>query len=103
MRDRDATPRNRQVPSPPSRGPVLQAASTSKRFGGAVALREVDFDLNPGEIHAPMGKNGAGESTLMKILSGVYTEYEGAVSVDGEIRRFAGVRDAEAAGTTTPC
>ncbi len=98
MRDHDATPLNRQVPLPPSRGSVLEAISVSKRFGGVVALREVDFDLTSGEIHALMGENGAGKSTLMKILSGVYTDYEGAVSVDGETRRFAGVRDAEAAG-----
>jgi ribose transport system ATP-binding protein len=98
MRDRDATPLNLQVSLPPSPEPVLEAISVSKRFGGVMALREVDFDLNPGEIHALMGENGAGKSTLMKILSGVYTDYEGAVSVDGQIRRFAGVRDAEAAG-----
>ena len=45
-----------------------------------------------------MGENGAGKSTLMKILSGVYSDYEGTIGIDGKDVRFAGVRDAEAAG-----
>jgi len=84
----------RPIPS----GSVLTATSISKRFGGIAALREVDFDLRAGEIHALMGENGAGKSTLMKILSGVYTDYDGTVSVDGTVRHFAGVRDAESGG-----
>jgi ribose transport system ATP-binding protein len=77
---------------------VLTASGVSKQFGGVVALRDVGFDLRPGEIHALMGENGAGKSTLMKILSGVYTDYEGVVSIGGRPLRFANVRDAEAAG-----
>jgi ribose transport system ATP-binding protein len=98
MRDREATSKTHPASSAVHSGPVLTAISVSKRFGGIVALRDVDFDLKPGEIHALMGENGAGKSTLMKILSGVYTDYEGAVSVDGQPVRFASVRDAEAAG-----
>jgi ribose transport system ATP-binding protein len=45
-----------------------------------------------------MGENGAGKSTFMKILSGVHTDYEGTIRVEGEEMRFAGVRDAERAG-----
>jgi ribose transport system ATP-binding protein len=77
---------------------LLTASGISKRFDGVVALHEVNFDLRPGEIHALMGENGAGKSTLMKILSGVYTDYEGTISSDGKPVRFASVRDAETAG-----
>ncbi len=81
--------------APPSR-PILQATAVSKRFGGVLALDAVDFELRPGEIHALMGENGAGKSTLMKILSGVHTDYEGELTIDGAPVRFASVRDAEA-------
>ena len=77
---------------------VLTASGISKSFGGVAALRDVHLELKAGEIHALMGENGAGKSTLMKILSGVHTDYEGMVRVDGEPVRFGSVRDAEAAG-----
>jgi ribose transport system ATP-binding protein len=78
--------------------PVLEAIDVSKSFGAILALDGVKFDLFPGEVHALMGENGAGKSTLMKILSGVYADYEGSVLVDGAPVRFDGVRDAEIAG-----
>ncbi|TIL75623.1 MAG: sugar ABC transporter ATP-binding protein [Mesorhizobium sp.] len=74
---------------------VLSAEHISKTFGGIAALVDVGFELRRGEIHALMGENGAGKSTLMKILSGIYTDYDGTVNVDGHPVRFAGVRDAE--------
>ncbi len=83
--------------APPSH-PILEATAVSKRFGGVLALDAVDFELRPGEIHALMGENGAGKSTLMKILSGVYTDYDGELTIDGRPVRFASVRDAEGAG-----
>ena len=86
------------APSRESSNAVLEAAGISKQFGGVSALRDVGFDLRPGEIHALMGENGAGKSTLMKILAGVYTDYEGEVRIDATPLRFASVRDAEAAG-----
>jgi ribose transport system ATP-binding protein len=77
---------------------ILSAEHISKSFGGISALTDVRFDLRRGEVHALMGENGAGKSTLMKILSGVYTGYDGTVRIDGRPASFTGVRDAEEAG-----
>jgi ribose transport system ATP-binding protein len=77
---------------------VLSASRISKSFMGVPALRDVSFDLIAGEVHALMGENGAGKSTLMKIASGVYSDYEGALRLGGEPAYFSGVREAEAAG-----
>lgn len=78
--------------------PIISIEKIGKRFGGTRALREVSFDVPPGELHAICGENGAGKSTLMKILSGVITDYEGNLRIDGEIVRFNGTRDAESVG-----
>src|SRR5262245_48265008 len=55
----------------------------SKRFGGTTVLRQVDFAARPGEVHVLAGENGAGKSTLIKILAGVYQDYEGEIEIDG--------------------
>ncbi|MEP1574378.1 MAG: sugar ABC transporter ATP-binding protein [Roseibium album] len=55
-----------------------------KRFPGVHALKNVQFELEPGEVHALMGENGAGKSTLMKILAGIYRSDAGDLSIDGE-------------------
>ncbi|MBI4623710.1 MAG: sugar ABC transporter ATP-binding protein [Verrucomicrobia bacterium] len=80
--------------------PLLEARRLTKRFPGVTALRDVAFELRAGEIHALCGENGAGKSTLIKLLSGIHPHgsYEGELHVDGHPVRFAGVRDAEAAG-----
>ncbi len=82
----------------PNSDPVLQAVGVTKHFSGVTALRDVSFTLSFGEVHAVVGENGAGKSTLMKILSGVHTQYDGEIEVEGSKRRFTGVRDAERAG-----
>ena len=56
----------------------------TKRFPGVVALEDVSFDVHVGQVHGLVGENGAGKSTLMKIMSGIYTEYEGQMLLDGE-------------------
>jgi ABC-type sugar transport system ATPase subunit len=79
---------------------LIDMRSVTKRFPGVVALEGVSFAIQPGELHAICGENGAGKSTLMKILSGVYTEYEGEILIRGAAVRFKSTRDAEAAGVS---
>lgn len=78
--------------------PLLQLTNVSKSFGGIAALKDVDFTLETGQIHGLVGENGAGKSTTMKIIAGVYADYEGDMKVDGKAVRFRSARDALAAG-----
>jgi ribose transport system ATP-binding protein len=55
----------------------------SKTFGGIKALIDVDLDVERGEIHALLGGNGAGKSTILKILNGVHVPDSGRITVDG--------------------
>ncbi|KND41730.1 sugar ABC transporter ATP-binding protein [Streptomyces stelliscabiei] len=65
--------------------PVLRVARLSKRFGATQALRDVDLEVAPGEIHALIGPNGSGKSTLIKVLAGYHHAEPGAVAeLDGE-------------------
>jgi D-xylose transport system ATP-binding protein len=79
---------------------LLAARQLTKRFPGVIALKDVNFELQRGEIHALCGENGAGKSTLIRLLSGIHPHgsYEGELRVDGRVARFHSVRDAEAAG-----
>ncbi|HHU76552.1 MAG TPA: sugar ABC transporter ATP-binding protein [Firmicutes bacterium] len=63
---------------------LLRMTDISKTFGGIHALRNVDFELNKGEVHALLGENGAGKSTLIKILSGVYQADSGEIALNGQ-------------------
>jgi ribose transport system ATP-binding protein len=78
--------------------PRIEIRNVTKKYPGVVALNGVSFDVRPGEFHAICGENGAGKSTLMKILSGVITDFEGEILLQGQPVRFTGTRDAEAAG-----
>jgi ribose transport system ATP-binding protein len=84
-----------------TRAPVLAARGIVKSFGGAQALRGVDFTLYPGEVHALLGENGAGKSTLMNVLSGAHAPDEGEIEVNGERVAFTDPREAQAAGIAT--
>jgi len=77
---------------------LLELTDVSKSFGGVQALRGVDFALNAGQIHGLAGENGAGKSTMMKIIAGVYSADSGTMRVDGKEVHFRSTRDALAAG-----
>lgn len=62
---------------------LLSMSGINKSFYGVKVLKDVDFDLQSGEIHVLLGQNGAGKSTLIKILSGAYRADTGSVTFDG--------------------
>jgi ribose transport system ATP-binding protein len=72
----------------------LSMRDITKRFPGVVALEDVSFDVHVGQVHGLVGENGAGKSTLMKIMSGIYTDYEGQMLLDGEPVTFRDTREA---------
>jgi ribose transport system ATP-binding protein len=69
--------------------PVLSATGIGKRFGGVVALHDADFACEPGEIHALLGENGAGKSTMIKVLCGVQQPDAGEITWDGQPATFS--------------
>jgi ribose transport system ATP-binding protein len=77
---------------------MLVAEKIGKKFFGVTALSDVSMELLPGKVTAIIGENGAGKSTLMKILSGVYSDYEGAILYNGKEVHFANPKDAQACG-----
>ncbi|MFI7126984.1 sugar ABC transporter ATP-binding protein [Nonomuraea sp. NPDC050153] len=81
-----------------SETPVLSLSQVSKAFGAVRAVREVSLALFPGEVHALAGENGAGKSTIVKILSGVHRPDSGRILLDGEPVEFGGPADAQRAG-----
>lgn len=80
--------------------PAIEFLQVTKKFPGVVALDGVSFAVGQGAFHAICGENGAGKSTLMKILSGVLTDYEGEIRINGEVARFTSTRDAEQCGVS---
>ncbi|CAB4606496.1 MglA ABC-type sugar transport system, ATPase component [actinobacterium SCGC AAA044-D11] len=60
---------------------LLQMKGVQKRFGGAIALRGTDLSIRAGEIHALLGENGAGKSTMLKILAGVHVNDGGTITL----------------------
>jgi galactofuranose transport system ATP-binding protein len=81
--------------------PVLEMTGITKEFPGVRALSDVSFRLYPGEIHALLGENGAGKSTLLKVLTGVYQEDAGTVTLDGAPVHFASPLQAQKGGIST--
>ncbi len=58
---------------------ILEGKNITKRFRGLVAVNEVNFQLNKGEILGLIGPNGAGKTTLVNVITGIYPPSEGAV------------------------
>src|SRR5436305_1106324 len=67
------------------RRPILQAIDISKSYAGVHALKSVSFELLPGEVHALIGENGAGQSTLIKVITGAITPDSGTLAVGGRL------------------
>ena len=63
---------------------AVRMTGISKSFGGIRALDSVDFEVRAGEVHALLGGNGAGKSTILKVLNGVHVPEEGKIEVGGQ-------------------
>jgi branched-chain amino acid transport system ATP-binding protein len=63
--------------------PLLQARNLSVRFGGVLAVNEVSFDVQPGEVFTLIGPNGAGKTTVFNLISRIYTPTSGTISYAG--------------------
>ena len=81
--------------------PLLRAVNLTKHFGGLVAVDGVSFDVNPGEVIGLVGDNGAGKSTFIKMISGVYQPDGGEIYFDGKKVNFIDPRDARDMGIET--
>ena len=77
---------------------ILEMKGIDKRFQGVHALKKSHLELRKGEIHALIGENGAGKSTMMKVLTGIYQADEGEIIYNGEKVHFKNPKDAQTAG-----
>ena len=78
--------------------PLLALREVSKRFGATVALNQVSMEFRTGEIHCILGENGAGKSTVGKIIAGVHEPSEGTLLLSGSAVSFTGIQDSRAQG-----
>src|SRR5690242_11894290 len=81
--------------------PVLELAGVVKTFGSVRALQGADLTVGAREVVALVGDNGAGKSTMIKMISGVLRPDEGEIRVDGVPTRFVGPQDARRHGIET--
>ena len=77
---------------------ILEMKGISKSFPGVRALQDVSLKVRPGSVHALMGENGAGKSTMMKCLFGIYSPDEGEIFIDGQKVVFQGTKQALESG-----
>lgn len=87
-------------PISPDVSPMVSMDMITKTFPGVKALDEVKLDLYPGQVTALVGENGAGKSTTVKILTGIYQPNGGTIRIDGDPIAFASPNDAAKAGIT---
>jgi len=97
MRAMDAT----QTARNPAPDPALQVRGLCKSFGATRAVDDVSFTIQAGSVHALLGENGAGKSTIVKLLSGLLTPSGGSIEVFGRPVRLRQPRDAHAHGIQT--
>ncbi|MBN2860768.1 MAG: sugar ABC transporter ATP-binding protein [Sphaerochaetaceae bacterium] len=80
---------------------LLKVSGVSKSFGHVQALKDVNFELNEGEVLGLVGDNGAGKSTFIKILSGVHRKDKGEIIFDGDTVDFSSPSESIEAGFET--
>ena len=86
---------DKSVPGPADRPVIVEMRGIEKSFGAVRALKGVDLRIRAGEVHVLLGENGAGKSTMMKVLSGILAPSAGTIVIDGA--EHAAVTPAQAA------
>jgi galactofuranose transport system ATP-binding protein len=81
--------------------PLLLMRGIEKRFNGVPALSEASLEVEQGEVHALIGQNGAGKSTMIKILTGYYTKDAGEIWFNGTPFHADSPQSAQAGGIST--
>ncbi len=81
--------------------PILQLSNVNKSFGPIDVLHDISLSVRAGEVLCLLGDNGAGKSTVIRLLSGVHKPTTGSVQMDGVPVTFNSPRDAQAAGIAT--
>ena len=89
-----------EIPDGAKERPVLALDRIVKEFPGVRALDGVELELHPGEVTALIGENGAGKSTVVKILTGIYQPDGGQILIDGQPTAFPTAQAAADAGVT---
>src|SRR5699024_6654832 len=78
--------------------PFVEMHHIDKSFSGNQVLKDIQLEIEKGEVHALMGENGAGKSTLIKILTGIHQRDNGTVKVRGEERFYSNPKESEKEG-----
>ena len=84
-----------------SAAPLLRLSGVGKNFGPVQALQNVDLEIRPGEVLALVGDNGAGKSTMIKTISGIWGADSGKIFWEGQHVHIRNPRDAAALGIAT--
>ncbi len=94
------TPTKNQADIMTAEAPILALQGITKVFPGVKALDDVSLELFPGKVTALVGENGAGKSTVVKVLTGIYQPDDGDVLVEGSATKFPTPQHASSAGVT---
>ncbi len=78
--------------------PLLEVSNVAKNFGAIQAVANMNFSVEPGEVVGLMGDNGAGKSTMVKLIAGNFPPSEGEIKVDGDVCHFQRPIEARAKG-----
>jgi ABC-type sugar transport system ATPase subunit len=81
--------------------PLVRLAGIRKRYGAIEALQGVDLVVGAGEVVAICGDNGAGKSSLIRVVSGAHEPDAGTIEIEGRAVRFGSPQEALAAGVAT--
>ena len=78
--------------------PIVELEHIYKEFPGVKVLQDISISFYPGKVHVLLGENGAGKSTIIKVISGVYQADQGDVLIHGEKVKFTNIRQSQQRG-----